>query len=129
MIQFTLDHWQFVVQVVVFVVSAVGVYYRVSWAVKEELNGLKMNLTNFQTTARDHWDRQDAEFKRIEGRFEAHVGDPLPHENCPAHAQALMDIFPRLDRIQNEVGALREDLGQFKTSILTIMTNHAAGKK
>jgi hypothetical protein len=123
MIQILLDHWEFVVELVVFIGGAVGLYFKVRGQISTEINELKMDVAKFKSTAVEHWDRQNREFDRIEGRMDDHEKDPLPHASCPAHAQALADIVPRLDRIQGDIASLRDDLGAFKTSILTIMTS------
>jgi len=102
------DHWETIIQIIVFVAFGVGIYYKVT----DKLNELKKEMDGFQENALEHWKRQDKEFSRIEGRFDDHVNDPLPHVSCPAHGQAIHDIAERLDRIQTDIAHVRDDAKQ-----------------
>jgi hypothetical protein len=122
MLQVLLDHWEVIVQIIVVIGATSGLYYRM----QRRMDVVETNLTEFEKDANEHWARQEVEFGNLAEKFTKHEADPLPHKSCPAHAQALADIVPRLDRIQADIGNLREDVGSFKTSLLTIV---AAGKK
>lgn len=108
MLQILLEHAESVIQIIVVIGASVSLYYRM----QNRLSHMDDRIGQFESEANQHWSRQEQEYSKLEGRFDSHIEDPLPHVSCPAHGQAIHDIADRLDRIQSDIGHVRDDAKQ-----------------
>ncbi len=106
MIQMLANHWGEVVGLVIFIAYGVGLYF----ALRGTTDRLGDQLKALAAEAKASASALERRVATVEAWIQSHTNDPMPHQNCPAHSTAIDDIGGRLDRIQDDIRDMRDEV-------------------